>query len=102
MRANFINSLEGRFEHPGMTTMSQNRQQLISVHLMNSVLNNRDLSTTVPAMVEQYIRMFQDSDFIQDLFQTIKNVHGKNIHPERMIKLAVDYVTGKLQATERH
>ena len=68
MRANFINSLANRFEHPGMTTMSRNQQQLISVHLMNSVLNNRDLSTTIPAMAEQYIRMFQYSDFIQDLF----------------------------------
>lgn len=102
MRANFINSLANRFEHPGMTTMSRNQQQLISVHLMNSVLNNRDLSTTIPAMAEQYIRMFQDSDFIQDLFQVIKDVHGKDTHPERMIKLATDYVTGKLQTTEQH
>lgn len=102
MRANFLNSLNNRFNQPGMSTIVHDQQQLISVHLMNSVLNNRNLSTTVPAIVEQYIRMFQDSDFVQDLFEVMKDVHGKDTHSERLIKLATDYITGKLKYTERH
>lgn len=101
MRANFLNSLAGRFEYPGMTTVSQDAQQLISVQLMNRVLRDQDLSTTIPTVAEQYIRMFYDSDFMQDLFQTIKEVHGKDTHPERLIKLATDYVTRRLTSTEK-
>lgn len=101
MRATFLNSLSYRFANPGMSTVVQNTQHLISVHLLNSVLNNRDLSTTIPIIVEQYIRMFYDADFMQKLFQTIKDVHGNDLGPERLVKLSTDYVVGKLKRTEK-